>query len=60
MKQGEEHFDAAMTKIGPWTITALLVTLVLLFTVAGVLIEVPIMLWLVHMVNTSRLVMTCK
>jgi len=132
LKKGQAHFDAAMAKISPWSITALLMTLVLLFafqgkaiidqpliiamlavpillqglfiaglgywlnrschvahnvagpstmigasnffelavavaivlygfesgaalaTVVGVLIEVPVMLWLVRMVNTSK------
>jgi len=35
MKKGKAHFDAAMAKIGPWTITALLATLVLLFAFQG-------------------------
>ncbi len=35
LKQGQAHFDAAMAKIGPWTITALLATLVLLFAFQG-------------------------
>lgn len=32
---GQDAFDAAMEKIGPWSITALLVTLVLLFSFQG-------------------------
>lgn len=35
LKKGKEHFDAAMAKIGPWTIAALLATLVLLFAFQG-------------------------
>lgn len=35
LTQGQETFDAAMEKIGPWSITALLVTLVLLFSFQG-------------------------
>ncbi|MEW5888727.1 MAG: ACR3 family arsenite efflux transporter [Pseudomonadota bacterium] len=34
-KQGQAHFDAAMAKIGPWSIAALLATLVLLFAFQG-------------------------
>ena len=34
-RQGSEVFEAAMAKIGPWSITALLVTLVLLFAFQG-------------------------
>ena len=33
--KGQEAFDAAMEKIGPWSITALLATLVLLFAFQG-------------------------
>ena len=33
--KGQAHFDAAMAKIGPWSITALLATLVLLFAFQG-------------------------
>jgi ACR3 family arsenite transporter len=52
--QGEAAFDAAMAKIGPWSITALLATLVLLFAFQGeailkqplviVLLAVPILI----------------
>jgi ACR3 family arsenite transporter len=35
LAQGPEAFDAAMDKIGPWSIAALLVTLVLLFAFQG-------------------------
>jgi arsenite transporter len=35
LSQGPEAFDAAMAKIGPWSITALLATLVLLFAFQG-------------------------
>ena len=35
LAKGQEAFDAAMAKIGPWSITALLATLVLLFTFQG-------------------------
>jgi len=35
LKKGRAHFDAVMAKIGPWTITALLATLVLLFAFQG-------------------------
>jgi arsenite transporter len=35
LKHGESVFDAAMTKIGPWSIGALLLTLVLLFAFQG-------------------------
>ena len=34
-KRGQAAFDAAMTRIGPWSITALLATLVLLFAFQG-------------------------
>ena len=34
-KKGQDSFDAAMDKIGPWSITALLATLVLLFAFQG-------------------------
>lgn len=35
LAKGEPAFDAAMVKIGPWSITALLATLVLLFAFQG-------------------------
>jgi ACR3 family arsenite transporter len=35
LAKGQAHFDAAMAKIGPWSITALLATLVLLFAFQG-------------------------
>lgn len=35
LKQGQAAFDATMEKIGPWSITALLATLVLLFAFQG-------------------------
>ena len=35
LANGQGAFDAAMTKIGPWSISALLVTLVLLFAFQG-------------------------
>ena len=35
LAKGQEVFDATMTKIGPWSITALLATLVLLFAFQG-------------------------
>lgn len=35
LKQGPAAFDAAMAKIGPWSISALLATLVLLFAFQG-------------------------
>ncbi|WP_126447546.1 ACR3 family arsenite efflux transporter [Sulfuricystis multivorans] len=35
LAKGQAHFDAAMEKIGPWSITALLATLVLLFAFQG-------------------------
>jgi arsenite transporter len=35
LKEGQAAFDAAMDKIGPWSITALLATLVLLFAFQG-------------------------
>jgi ACR3 family arsenite transporter len=35
LSKGQAHFDAVMDKIGPWSISALLVTLVLLFAFQG-------------------------
>ncbi|MFM1817654.1 MAG: hypothetical protein RL364_514, partial [Pseudomonadota bacterium] len=35
LAKGQDAFDAAMAKIGPWSITALLATLVLLFAFQG-------------------------
>lgn len=43
--EGQAHFDAAMEKIGPWSISALLVTLVLLFAFQGkAIIEQPLVI----------------
>ncbi len=45
MKGGQAAFDAAMEKIGPWSITALLGTLVLLFAFQGkAIIEQPLVI----------------
>ena len=35
LKKGRAHFDAVMAKLGPWSISALLATLVLLFAFQG-------------------------
>ena len=43
--KGEAAFEAAMTRIGPWSITALLATLVLLFAFQGqAIIEQPLVI----------------
>jgi len=43
--KGQAHFDATMEKIGPWSITALLATLVLLFAFQGkAIIEQPLVI----------------
>jgi ACR3 family arsenite transporter len=45
LKKGQAYFDAAMAKIGPWSITALLATLVLLFAFQGqAIIEQPLII----------------
>ena len=45
LKGGQASFDAAMEKIGPWSITALLATLVLLFAFQGkAIIEQPLII----------------
>jgi ACR3 family arsenite transporter len=45
LKKGQAHFDAVMAKIGPWSITALLATLVLLFAFQGkAIIEQPLII----------------
>jgi len=45
LAKGQAHFDAAMEKIGPWSISALLVTLVLLFAFQGkAIIEQPLVI----------------
>ncbi|MFN6961214.1 MAG: ACR3 family arsenite efflux transporter [Rhodocyclaceae bacterium] len=47
LKKGQAHFDAMMAKIGPWSITALLATLVLLFAFQGqAIIEQPLIILL--------------
>lgn len=43
--KGQAHFDATMAKIGPWSIMALLATLVLLFAFQGrAIIEQPLII----------------
>jgi len=45
LKKGQAAFDAAMEKIGPWSIGALLVTLVLLFAFQGeAIIDQPLVI----------------
>jgi ACR3 family arsenite transporter len=45
LKKGQTHFDATMQKIGPWSIAALLATLVLLFAFQGkAIIEQPLII----------------
>jgi ACR3 family arsenite transporter len=45
LKKGQAHFDRTMEKIGPWSISALLATLVLLFAVQGkAIIEQPLII----------------
>jgi len=45
--KGQGHFDSVMEKIGPWSISALLVTLVLLFAFQGkAIIEQPLVIGL--------------
>jgi ACR3 family arsenite transporter len=45
LKKGRASFDAAMAKIGPWSIAALLLTLVLLFAFQGeAIIEQPLVI----------------
>ena len=45
LKGGQVAFDAAMAKIGPWSISALLLTLVLLFAFQGkAIIEQPLVI----------------
>jgi len=45
LNKGQTHFDATMEKIGPWSITALLATLVLLFAFQGrAIIDQPLII----------------
>ena len=45
LSKGQDHFDAMMEKIGPWSISALLLTLVLLFAFQGkAIIEQPLII----------------
>ena len=45
LSKGQEHFDAVMAKIGPWSISALLATLVLLFAFQGkAIIDKPLII----------------
>ena len=48
LAKGHAHFDAMMEKIGPWSISALLLTLVLLFAFHGkAIIEQPLIIALI-------------
>jgi len=50
MAKGQEVFEATMAKIGPWSITALLATLVLLFAFQGeAILEQPLVIALLAM-----------
>jgi arsenite transporter len=50
LSRGEAAFEAAMAKIGPWSITALLATLVLLFAFQGAaILEQPLVIVLLAM-----------
>lgn len=45
LSKGQAHFDTVMEKIGPWSISALLLTLVLLFAFQGkAIIEQPLII----------------
>ncbi|SHF17831.1 arsenical-resistance protein [Thermomonas hydrothermalis] len=45
LARGQEAFDAAMARIGPWSIAALLITLVLLFAFQGqAILEQPLVI----------------
>jgi len=45
LKKGQAHFDATMEKIGPWSISALLATLVLLFAFQGkAIVDKPLLI----------------
>jgi len=45
LSKGQDHFDAMMARIGPWSITALLATLVLLFAFQGrAIIDKPLII----------------
>jgi ACR3 family arsenite transporter len=45
LMKGQAHFDATMAKLGPWSISALLATLVLLFAFQGkAIIEQPLVI----------------
>jgi len=45
LAKGQEHFDAMMERIGPWSISALLATLVLLFAFQGkAIIDQPLII----------------
>ncbi len=45
LSKGQEHFDTMMAKIGPWSISALLATLVLLFAFQGkAIIDKPLII----------------
>jgi len=45
LSSGQAHFDATMERIGPWSIAALLATLVLLFAFQGrAIIEQPLVI----------------
>ncbi|MCK9386784.1 MAG: ACR3 family arsenite efflux transporter [Sulfuritalea sp.] len=50
LRKGQNHFDTTMEKIGPWSISALLATLVLLFAFQGkAIIDKPLVIALLAM-----------
>ncbi len=57
--KGREHFDAAMAKIGPWSISALLATLVLLFAFQGkAIVEQPLIILMLAVPITIQVYFT--
>ncbi len=59
LKQGQQAFDAAMASIGPWSIAALLLTLVLLFAFQGkAIVEQPLVILMLAVPITIQVYFT--
>src|SRR5512143_1813626 len=59
LAKGAQYFDAVLTKIGPWSISALLLTLVLLFAFQGkAIVEQPLIILMLAVPITIQVYFT--
>ncbi len=59
LKKGRQAFDAALSRIGPWSISALLLTLVLLFAFQGkAIVEQPLVILMLAVPITIQVYFT--